>query len=428
MDTVFGGCAGRSAAKAAAILILLLWPVGAIADSGWYPERRRSQFQKDPGHIVMPYVFNLPGIGWGYGVLGAVSNVGGSCTDVSASLMAGDINGVALGVDGVHVIPEHLILDLGGAFLSRTAIQSYTERGIASSKDETMSGEFKDSAYGGGRATASFLDRRLEAYLGFYGGEIKLAAIRDRDGELIAEAQDAPATWFSTWVFGARLDFTDDYLDPRRGARFEASLWRSPASDSGPDFYTTDYSLTGYLPLGRRSTWAFNYFRSDAHVLQQGETDPAAIADTQGLECGTIVDPVKQQKCRQYIDTIVAQNRYGSASSLGGLSRLRSYPLGRYSGAHAQFFGTEVRWNLTDEKTPFNIFIVKDVRTAIQLAFFYELGTVADTESELWSKTRSSYGVGCRIVTASGVVYRIDVAAGQEGVQTSIFFQYPWEI
>ena len=40
--------------------------------------------------------------------------------------------------------------------------------------------------------------------------------------------------------------------------------------DSGPDFYVQDYNLTGYVPLGRRSTWAFNYFRSDAHVERQG--------------------------------------------------------------------------------------------------------------------------------------------------------------
>jgi len=414
--------------KTAAILFLLLWPAVASADSGWYPQRRRSQFQKEPGHIAVPYLFNLAGIGSGYGILGVATNVGGTCTDVSASLLAGDISGAALGLDSIHLIPEHLILDLGGAYLSRTAIESYAQRGMASDKDDTMAAEFQDSLYGGGRVTAAFLDRRLEAYLGFYGGEIKLAAIRDRDGELIAEALDAPSEWFQTWVFGGRLDFTDDAMDPRRGTRFEASLWRSPASDSGPDFYTTDYSLTAYLPLGRRSTWAFNYFRSDAHVLHQGETDPAAIAKTQGLECDTIVDPVKQQKCREYVDTIAAENRYGSASSLGGLSRLRSYPLGRYSGAHTQFVGTEVRWNLTDEMTPFNIFIVKDIRTALQVALFYELGSVADAQSDLWSKTRSSYGVGFRIVTASGVVYRIDLASGQEGFETSIFFMYPWEI
>lgn len=42
--------------------------------------------------------------------------------------------------------------------------------------------------------------------------------------------------------------------------------------------------------------------------------------------------------------------------------------------------------------------------------------------------TRSSYGAGLRVVTASGEVCRIDLAAGSEGVQPSIFFQYPWEL
>lgn len=419
---------GIPALKIVAAVLLLVWPVVAGADSGWFPERRRTQFQKDPGYVAMPYLFNLPGIGWGYGVLGAVTNVGGTCTDVSGSLLAGDIRGAAIGVDSIHLIPEHLILDLGGAYLNRTTIESYTQRGMASDRDDSAVVEFRDSFYAGSRATASFLDRRLEAYLGYYGGEIKLASIRDRDGEVIVEAEDTPSTWFQTWIFGGRLDFTDDAMDPRRGARLEASLWRSPATESGPDTLTTDYSFTAYFPLGSRSTWAFNYFHSDAHVLHEGETDPEVVAQEQGLDCDAIVDSGKRQECRRYIDTIVAENRYGSASSLGGLSRLRSYPLGRYTGAHSRFVGTEVRWNLTDEKTPFNIYIMKDIRTAVQLALFYEIGTVADIQSELWSSTRAAVGAGFRIVTASGVVYRVDLATGREGFQTSVFFQYPWEI
>jgi len=69
---------------------------------------------------------------------------------------------------------------------------------------------------------------------------------------------------------------------------------------------------------------------------------------------------------------------------------------------------------------------MKDIRTAFQIALFYELGTVTDRRSELWDITRSSYGAGLRMVTASGMVYRVDFASGNEGVQTSIFFQYPW--
>ena len=196
--------------------------------------------------------------------------------------------------------------------------------------------------------------------------------------------------------------------------------------DLGPDFFYMDYSATAYVPLGRASTWAFNYFRSDAYVLSKGETDPGEIAHHMGLDCSTIKDPQGQAECRQVIDNIIAENTYGTASSLGGLSRLRSYPEGRYKGAHTEFFGTEIRWNVSEEYKPFNIGIMKDIRTAFQVALFYEVGTVSDWRSELWDITRSSYGAGLRMVTASGLVYRVDFASGSEGVQTSIFFQYPW--
>ena len=42
----------------------------------------------------------------------------------------------------------------------------------------------------------------------------------------------------------------------------------------------------------------------------------------------------------------------------------------------------------------------------------------------------AEYGnrIGLRMVTASGVVFRADVATGSEGVSPSIFIGYPWEL
>lgn len=37
-------------------------------------------------------------------------------------------------------------------------------------------------------------------------------------------------------------------------------------------------------------------------------------------------------------------------------------------------------------------------------------------------------GAGLRVVTASGVVFRGDVATGEEGVQYNLFIGYPWEL
>jgi hypothetical protein len=188
-----------------------------------------------------------------------------------------------------------------------------------------------------------------------------------------------------------------------------------------------EYSATAYFPLGKRSTWAFNYFRSDAKVTRQGETDPLVIEQQQGLNCRTMPSGPDQIKCDQVVQNIVAANTYGTASTLGGTSRLRSYPEGRYAGAHTIFYGTEIRWTLTEEARPFDIFIAKDVRTSLQVAVFYELGSVADHRDELGNLYRPSYGVGFRMVTASSLVLRADVASGREGIETTILFGYPWE-
>jgi len=148
------------------------------------------------------------------------------------------------------------------------------------------------------------------------------------------------------------------------------------------------------------------------------------------LDCSTVTDPEQRQFCNEVIDNMVANNKYGTATSLGGFSRLRGYPQGRFKGAHTLFYGTELRWNLTDERTPFNIFVMKDVRTSVQVSLFYETGATSDVRSDISERKnmRDSFGFGLRVVTASGIVFRGDIGFGKEGVAPEIFIGYPWEI
>ncbi|HWR72213.1 MAG TPA: hypothetical protein VN604_03505 [Nitrospirota bacterium] len=407
-------------------LILLFSVQSTFADSSLFPERRRPQFDNVPGWVIVPYIFDYPGLGKGYGIIGGAANIGGSYTDVVGSVFTGDVKGEAMGIEGIHLVPQKLILDIGGVYVSNATLYGYSQRGMATEKNDYTLLEFGNSSFYGGRLTATFFERRFEVYAGLYGGSAQFKSIRDRDGNIIIEAQNAARSRPMTTVYGVHFDMTDDSVNPRRGLRFDVSRWRTPPQDLGPDFFYMDYNTTAYIPIGRRSTWAFNYLRSDAHVLRKGEADPNVIARNRGLDCATITDPQQRLECEQVINSIIAANTYGTATSLGGLNRLRSYPEGRYQGAHTEFLGTEFRWNLTDESQPFNIGIMKDIRTAFQIALFYEIGTVADQRSGLWDITRSTYGVGFRMVTASGLVYRIDLASGNEGFQTSIFFQYPW--
>ncbi|HEX9021075.1 MAG TPA: hypothetical protein VF903_07425 [Nitrospirota bacterium] len=427
MRTVLAGfllaicIAGAAAAGAAA--------EESASGGSLYPERRKPQFTKDFGYAVFPYPYSLPGIGSGIGLVGGAMNIADTYTDAYGIIFTGDVRGEAGGLSNIHIIPRHLILDLGYSAVNEATIQSFGQRGMNTDKNDYRLIEFGDTEYYGGRMTAAFFERRFEVYGAWYQGAMKLKSIRDKDGNVIVTAQNPPRERGHTTLFGTRLDLTDDYADPRRGIRLDVTRSQTPPRDSGPDYYVMDYNTTAYIPIGRRSTWAFNFLRSDAVVVHQGETDPARLQQQQGLNCSDpALTPEQQRFCNEVIQNMIANNKYGTATQLGGFSRLRSYPQGRYKGAHTLFYGTEVRWNLTDERTPFNIFIMKDIRTSVQVSVFYENGSTADLRSELGKIWRDTYGFGLRVITASGIVFRGDMAFGREGFEPEIFIGYPWEI
>ncbi|HTG02158.1 MAG TPA: BamA/TamA family outer membrane protein [Nitrospirota bacterium] len=393
----------------------------------FWPGRRKEQFQKSFGYALFPYPYSLPGIGMGIGLVGGAMNIADTYTDAYGMIFTGDVRGEAFAVGDIHLIPRTLILDTGFSALSKASIQSYAQRGMNTEKNDYSLLELGDTAYYGGRLTATFFDRRFELYGAWYEGASKLEGILDKDGNVIVSTQNAERKRGHNTLFGVRVDLTDDYNDPRRGFRIDITRTQSPPRGSGADYYIMDYNTTAYIPIGRRSTWAFNFLRSDAVVLRTGVTDTSKLQNEQGLNCNDLTGEQKKF-CDEVILNMAAENQYGTATQLGGFSRLRSYSQGRYKGAHTLFYGTEIRWNLTDETTPFNIFVMKDVRTAVQIAAFYEIGSTADIRSQLGDVWRDSYGLGLRVVTASGVVFRGDLAFGREGFEPEIFIGYPWEL
>ena len=64
------------------------------------------------------------------------------------------------------------------------------------------------------------------------------------------------------------------------------------------------------------------------------------------------------------------------------------------------------------------------VRTVLQAAFFYEVGGVSDDLSEIHKNLVTSFGVGFRAII-SGLIYRFDLAKGEEGVVPTLFINYP---
>lgn len=403
-----------------AILVLI-----APADASVIPERRKPQFLKEQGHYFIPLVFSLGGYGTSATFIAAWLNTFDTYTDVYGYAMAGDLDLVGLGALDIHLVPETLILDLSGTYLFEGSSPGYNGRGMNTGKYDYANMEIGDAQAAGARLTSTFFDRRFELFGIHYRYGSKLEAVRDPDDNLIIDVQDPERHRGSFSLVGLKLDLTDDYNDPRHGLRIDVRRGESPPGSSiAPDYYVMSYNTTAYVPIGRRSTWVFNYYRADAHVTRQGEISRSVIEARYGLNCAASSDPAA---CDKVVDNIIAANTYGTVDSLGGMDRLRSYPNGRYLGAHSMFYGTEIRWNLTEEPVPFDFYIVKDVRTVLQAALFYEAGSIADRRDELGDVMRYSTGLGFRIVTASGIVFRADFARGGEGWGATLLVNYPWD-
>ncbi len=417
----------------AAVAWMLLPAFGAHAQEPagvWPPERRKDQFPRDASYLVLPLPYSLPGIGSGVDLLAYEVNNFGFYHQTYLVQLTGDAQGTILGLSQVMLIEKRLLLDVEYLGLSKGTVNNYTLRGMNTGKNDFTLLETNDYTEYFGQLTLTTDDRRWAAYAIADQQQLQLVRIRDSNGNPMAEFSPPQHHYGTQQTAGAVMDLTDDRQDPRQGVRLQLSATQNPRqSPEQPDFYITNASASAYVHVGRQSTVAFNYYRSDAQVTHAGETDPNVLAQQQNLSCKP--GDVQCQAALPFVlESLVhnaqAANRNGTAEALGGQNRMRAYPQGRFQGAHMEYFAVELRANLTDEFTPFDYKFFKGVRTGVQVAPFYETGTVAESEGGLWSKYREDYGVGLRIFTAGGALYRIDVAVGDEGTNTTIIVNYPW--
>ncbi len=387
------------------------------------PDRRKDQFLSEKGYLVIPAPYSMPGIGEGYVLYGGLNNYLGN-TDLFAMKTNGDAEGELLGAWDVHVIPRTLFFDITYLNFSKTGINSYASRGMDSGKDDYSVAVFDSMESLSVDSTLSFWERRLEVQLSHYRQSVRMTSLKNPDGSLLAEFADPQTRFSSNWNIQMLLDLTDDRQDPREGIRFYMQGYRAnPDTRFDPDYYTLTWNTTAYIPVFNQSTLALHYQRSDAYITREGEVDFNAVAAELGYDCSLGCSSAIENE----IHNRMAYNRYGNATSLGGEGALRSYPGDRFTGAHSQLLGAELRFNFSAEREPIDIFFMKDIRTGLQLAVFHEVATVTDLRRELWDTTRSSSGVGLRLIMGSGFVYRFDYASGDEGGEMTIFVSYPWE-
>jgi hypothetical protein len=225
--------------------VLLLSGIGRLADAGYLVERRKAQFQTDPGYYVFPTPYSIPGVGEGAAAVGIAMNLFGTPTDAFGFALTGDIKGQGIGISDVHILSRRLIFDAFTQYFDAATVTSFRKRGMETGKHDYTLMEFGSFWFTGSRLTATYFDRRFEFYGGSYNINSTLDRILDNDGSTILEIAD-PQPWRTrVYALGTRLDLTDDYADPRRGVRLDASRWWSPPqSHRDPDFYSMEYNAS----------------------------------------------------------------------------------------------------------------------------------------------------------------------------------------
>lgn len=411
--------------RSMAILLLILVCSNSYSEGG---ERRRDQYGRDFGYYVYPILGEIPGLGTAAGAGASVLNMGDGDTDFTGYYVRGDFEATGFALLDYHVLPRRLIVDCG--YNDYLVAATAYDRGIDSDPDDVIYPK-AEGKYLLGQLTLSFDERRYEAFVRLLVGRERLLEVLDKDGQAF---EGVDTDWDSGHLIalGGSLDLTDDRLDPRRGVRFEFST-RLPSDNDAAEseYFVNDYNLTGYWPMRRWDTVAFNLYYSRAHIARSGVDDLSVLQELYGLDCDRYPPGPEADAClrteSKLLAGIQANNRFGTASSLGGTQRLRAFDNGRFYAGQALFYGVEYRWNLTDERTPFDIFIAKGIRTGMQLAAFWERGMVADHFGDLLQDGRNSYGIGARLVL-SGVIVRFDLSHGEEGAQTQLFITYPWSM
>ena len=409
------------------VLVLLLFFTWTTSAHALLFERRKT-FDSEISWFVYPVVGSIPGVQDFYGLGGTVSGIGGSESDVTAVSLRGkakyfddDFQIDILSIFDIPLFTEHLTFAWFSTKI-RNAGWPEGQRGIDSDPDSMYYLLATSVEASGGELSVNILDNQLEAYYAYSDAAVKPYGLVDPNGTFYNAQNSGIIESPRGYRYGLYLDDTDNRRDPRIGYRFQYEKWGQPSSRAGnSEYYQEDYNLTGYIPVlaEDKGVLVLNQFFGSSTVLKKGTVDQSLYI------CDDIAKPGCQAILNELYARQVAEAENGKATSLGGTNRLRGYRTNRFYDSYTNFRGVEFRWYVHEAQNAFNYFLEKGTFAGLQLAFFYEEGTVSPDKGSLWKNMRSSYGAGTRFLFNT-IIVRIDRGFGEEGGQTTFFVGYPF--
>jgi len=394
-------------------------------------DRRREQFNKQYGQLFVPLPYSLPGLGTGLLFIGNFGNIADTNTDFAAIGGIGDAEFIFTFLDELFLVKDLLYLQYLRAHGFKFALQQYSSRGMNTSKNDFKYGIGNSWDLNSPTLKLTFLDRLLEVGLGFnkQSGKFQKFVSPDvnnptKQGETVATFDPGLEINISNKIeLSTRIDYTDDYRDPRKGIRNSLFLDRQTATTSSePSFDVVTNDLQIYIPVLEKSTIVFDLQISDAYVKKKGETNIEVLKSKNGYYlCSSNL--ACEANAENLANTELAINSNGTSLPLGGGDRLRSFPEGRFQGAHTIYYAAEFRWNYSSSGgEKLELFFIDDLVEELQIAFFFEQGSVSETKSKLGETFKTSFGSGFRFLSGSGNLYRADFATGNEGPNFRLSF------
>ena len=409
-------------------LIVLLFVVCWTSSASALLFERRKTFDSEISWFVYPVVGTIPGVQDFYGLGGTVSGIGGSESDITlislrgkAKYFEGDFQIDILSIFDIPLFTDHLTFTWFSTKI-RNAGWPEGERGIDSDPDSMYYLLASEVDASGGEISVNALENQLEFYYAYSDASVKPYGLVDPNGTFY-NAQNAGIIESPRgYRYGLYLDDTDNRRDPRIGYRFQYEKWGQPSSRAGnSEYFQEDYNLSGYIPVlaEGKGVLVLNQFYGSSTVIKKGTIDQSQFV------CNNIEAPGCQAILDELYARQVAEAKNGKATSLGGTNRLRGYRTNRFYDSYTNFRGAEFRWYVHEVQEAFNFILEKGTFAGLQLAFFYEQGTVSPDKAGLWKNMRSSYGVGTRFLFNT-IIVRIDRGFGKEGGQTTFFVGYPF--
>lgn len=416
---------------------------------------RRPAKSSSLSYFIFPIAGSVPGVQTFYGITAQSQSIAKTNMGASFYLLQGDANehfakqgdsrqfqGSFFDLANIPVLfsrktekwTDHLTLSLTTGEFQNFAIAA-RERGIASNQEPSGYILLKKNNFLNAELSLQLFENQLEFHYIFSDGETELLGIIDSAGDFMpTENRKISNSVGGEERWGIYLDDTDNRRDPRIGYRVQYERYNySSTQKEAPTYHQNDYNITGYIPLtkNKNSVLVFNQFYSEAIVTEEGTVNPN---DYDCMEINSRLQPDVQLNCED--DDVTAslearetdakkEAKIGSATALGGLDRLRGYPQSRFSDSYTNFQGIEFRYYFLETKKTFDWIVEKGVYTGMQLAAFYEQGTVAPNTGELWKNIKNSYGFGARVVLSS-FIFRMDLGFSEEGREVTVFFDYPF--